>query len=84
MRPIRVKKPPLMFQDDCGRIQDALFKKGLYATLDQCDELWRMYSDHEHCAGWVSVGGYSDAEIYKNIRGYLEEWPVGSVDTKYL
>lgn len=84
MRPIKVKKPPLMFKDECSTIQDALFKKDLYATLEQCDELWRMYSEGEHCAGWVSVGGYSDAEIYRNIREYFEEWPAGSVDTKYL
>lgn len=84
MRPIKVKKPQLAFPDDCGRIQDALFKKDLYATLEQCDELWRMYSDEEHCAGWVSLGGYSDKEIYENVRDYFEEWPVGSTDTKFI
>lgn len=84
MRTIRVKKPALMFQDDCGRIQDALIKKGYYATLEQCDEMWRMYSDLEHCAGWVTPGGHSDAEIYKAVRPYFDEWPVGSVDSRYI
>jgi hypothetical protein len=84
MKTIRVKKPPIEYKDECGAVQDALIKKGYYATLEQCDEMWRKYSEDEHCAGWVTVGSYTDAEIYKYLRSYFEEWPVGSVDTKYI
>ena len=81
---IRIKKEKLIYTEDCKRIQNALMNKEIYATLEQCDELWRMYSEDNWCAGWVSMEGTSDQEIYSNLRQYFEEWPEGSVDTRYI
>jgi hypothetical protein len=83
MRTIRVKKCKVLHHEDCSKIQNILFNKGLYATLEQCDELWRMYSE-TWAAGWLSLGGLSDKEIYDCIKNNIEEWPEGSVDTRYI
>lgn len=78
MRMIRIKKPEPCFSDDCRRIQNILMDRGFYASLEQCDEMWRMYSEDEACAGWLGLEGAKDAEIYEKVRPYFEEYPQGS------
>jgi hypothetical protein len=84
MRPIRLKKPPIDYPDECSRLQDALINKGYYATVEQVDELWRMYSEDHHCAGWVTMGKMSNEELYKAVREYFDAQPDSGTDTRYL
>jgi hypothetical protein len=44
---------------------------GYYATIDQCEELWEMYSD-EYAAGWL-IFPEDNADIYEYIKDYIEE-----------
>jgi hypothetical protein len=84
MRPIKVKKPPIEYPDDCSRLQDALINKGYYATVEQADELWHMYSEDHHCAGWVTMTGMSNEELYKAVREYFEPQQDSGADARYI
>jgi hypothetical protein len=83
MKTIRVKKNKVLFQVDCNRIQNVLFNKGLYATLEQCEELWSLYSEFS-ASGWLPLDGKSDQDIYECVKSNIEEFPEGSVDTRYM
>ena len=84
MRPIKIIKPQTEHLEDCKRIQDILINKGFYATLEQCEELWHMYSEDEWCAGWLVMKGADDEEIYRYVRKYFTEGPDSGTDARYL
>jgi hypothetical protein len=75
LKPVRIKKQYIRhkdeFADDCSRIQQVLMEHGYYATIDQCEELWEMYSD-EYAAGWL-IFPEDNADIYEYIKDYIEE-----------
>ena len=72
---VRIKKQFIRhkdaFVDDCNRIQQVLMEHGYYATIDQCEELWEMYSE-EYAAGWLSLPEDSK-DIYEYVKDYIEE-----------
>ena len=59
-----------IYRDDCNRIQTVLLDRGLYATLEQCAELWGLASE-DMCAGWL-VLPENNADIYEDIKRYIE------------
>lgn len=69
---IKIKKTNPFYLQDCQRIQNALIDKGLYATFDQCDQLWRLYSEDYYSAGWVSMSDMTNQEICDAVRNYYE------------
>ena len=40
--------------EDCQRIQKIMADRGYYATIRQCDLMWRAYSDR-YAAGWLGL-----------------------------
>jgi hypothetical protein len=85
MRPIRVKGfYGIRHPEDCKRIQDILINKGLYATLEQCQQLWETYSEDHWCAGWLVLEGSTNDDIYNAVKEYIEEGPDSGMDTRYL
>lgn len=73
LRTITIKQDPLedYMVDDCQLIQSILIDKGFYATLEQCQLLWKMHSEC-YGAGWLSL--YEDKEsIYDAVRVYFHE-----------
>jgi len=55
---------------DVLKIQEILKEKGYEATLYQCEELWRGYSQ-DICAGWMYVGDNAE-DVFENISSYIE------------
>ena len=84
VRRIRIKKEKFRFLKDVQRIQLILIDKGFFSTLEECDELWRMYSEDHYCAGWVSMDGSSDQEIYDCVRPYFDPIDNPPLDTKFI
>lgn len=74
LKPVHIKKRFVRhkdtFADDCNRIQQVLMEHGYYATIDQCEELWEMYSD-EYAAGWLVLPEIN-IQIYDCIKDYIE------------
>lgn len=74
LKPLRIKNPYVRhkdaFADDCNKIQQVLIEHGYYATIDQCEQLWEMYSD-EYAAGWL-VLPEGNMQIYDCIKDYIE------------
>jgi len=60
------------YRDDCERIQTALEDKGYSSSLEQCAELWEIYSD-SYCAGWMSLDVMSDDQIFDAISPYFNQ-----------
>jgi len=75
LKPVRIKKQYVRHRDafagDCNRIQQALMEHGYYATIDQCEELWEMYSE-EYAAGWLILPE-GNIHIFEYIKSYIEE-----------
>lgn len=70
---IKVKKYVSSCRKEGSRhIQSILIDKGFYATLEQCVELWEMYSESSFASGWVDFGGYTTEEIYNSIKPFFE------------
>ena len=71
---IRVKNPFTKhvdtYREDCNRIQSVLLDHGLYATLDQCCELWELASE-DMCAGWLNLPEKNE-DIYAEVKHYIE------------
>lgn len=84
MRTIKVKSEKIQYPEDCRKIQDALFDRGLYSTLEQCQQLWELYSEDHFAAGWIEMKGYEKNDIYNAVKEYIEEGPEGSVDSRYF
>ena len=85
MRTIKVKyQDKIRWPDDCKRIQDILIDKGMYATLQQCQNLWELYSDEHWCASWLVMEGSTNDEIFQAIKEYIEEGPDTGMDSRYL
>jgi hypothetical protein len=80
-RRIRVKKQKLQFLEDIQKIQQALVDKGFFATYEECDELWRMYSEEHWCAGWVVMNSLTTQEIFDAVRPYFDPIENFAVDT---
>jgi hypothetical protein len=59
-------------KEDSKQVQSILFDKGFYATLEQCIELWEMYSENNYASGWVDLGGYTTEEIFNSIKPFFE------------
>jgi len=74
LKPVRIKKQfvrhRVEFADDCNKIQQALMEHGYYATIEQCEELWEMYSA-EYAAGWLILPE-DNKDIYQYIKDYIE------------
>jgi len=84
MRTIRVKTEQIRYPEDCKKIQDALFDKGLYSPLEHCQQLCELYSEDHYAAGWLIMKGYNKNDIYNAIKEYFEEGPDSGTDTRYL
>jgi len=71
---IKVKNPFTkhvdLYREDCSRIQSVLLDHGLYATLEQCCELWELASE-DMCAGWLGLPEKNE-DIYVEIKHYIE------------
>jgi hypothetical protein len=71
---IKVKNPFIkhvdQYRDDCNRIQACLLDHGLFATLDQCAELWELASE-DMCAGWLVLPEKGE-DIYTEVKRYIE------------
>ena len=72
IKTIRVKKTKPFHLKDCQKIQNALIDKGLYATFDQCHEMWSMYSEDKYASGWVSMSDMTGQEICDALMHYYE------------
>lgn len=84
MRTIRVKRQATQNREDCRRIQNVLMDMGYYASIEQCDELWRLHSENDAAANWLNTEGFRDEEIYKAIRPYFDESPEPKYTSPYL
>jgi hypothetical protein len=85
MRTIKVKNEDLIrWPNDCKRIQDILIDKGIYATIQQCQRLWELYSEDHWCASWLVMEGMTSDDIYYAVKEYYEEGPDSGMDTRYL
>ena len=85
MRTIRVKSEyEISWPEDCKRIQDILINKGVFATLHQCQSLWRLYSEDHWAASWLNMDGMNNDQIYASVSEYYEEGPDSGTDTRYL
>jgi hypothetical protein len=71
-KPVQIKKNFVKnaYRADCERIQQALMEHGHYATIEQCQELWEMYSE-AFAAGWLLLPE-DNIGIYICIRDYIE------------
>lgn len=60
------------FPGDVKRLRAALRSKG----YDACDEhiqwAWEQYSDDYWAAGWMMIGGLTDAVLAEKLLQYLE------------
>ena len=73
LKTIKIKQDPIedYMIDDCQLLQSILIDKGFYATLEQCQLLWKMHSEC-YGAGWLTL--YQDKKsIYDAIRVYFHE-----------
>ena len=61
-----------LFKEDCNRIHGILLDHGYFSTLDECAELWELYSSEEYAAGWLSLPDKNE-EVYECIKPYFEE-----------
>lgn len=72
---IKIKQPfpkhTEFYKNDCNRIQSVLLDYGYYATLEQCAELWELYSE-DWAAGWLYLPENNE-DLYKCIKPYFEE-----------
>jgi len=80
-RRIKVKKEKFHFFEDVKKIHLILIDKGFFATHEECDELWRMHSEDHWAAGWVTMSGMSDQEIFDAVRPYFDPIDNFVVDT---
>ncbi len=71
---IKVKNPFVkhvdQYREDCNRIQASLLDHGLFATIDQCCELWELVSE-DMCAGWLGLPEKNE-DIYQEVKKYIE------------
>jgi len=72
IKTIRVKKRQPFHLSDCQKIQNGLIEKGYYATLDQCHEMWNLYSEDRWSVGWVSMTDYDNQSIFYALKDYFE------------
>jgi hypothetical protein len=69
----RIKKEikvPRAYLEDCLKIQKALKDGECEASLEDCYELWRKFSEDYYCAGWMEMEG---RDIFKALLPYLEK-----------
>lgn len=57
---------------DCERIQRVLADSGYAATLKECHELWRRYSESVS-AGWMCMAYDDDDQVFHRVNPYFEE-----------
>ena len=57
------------YPEDQRKIQQALMDYGVHKTLDECRELWEIYSE-DMFAGWMTLPNDSES-IFKILEDYL-------------
>ena len=72
MKRLRIKNPEsLRYPEDVERISKILLEKGYWATTDQCEHLWEIYSD-SLCAGWLGLPD-DDELVFKSIKPWIAD-----------
>ena len=79
-RRIKIKKEKFHFFEDVKKIHMVLIDRGFFATYEECNELWSMYSEDYWCASWVSMSGMTEQEIFDCVRPYFDPIDNFSVD----
>lgn len=72
MKRLRIKDPnEIRYPEDIERIGKLLFCEGYWSTPEECQQLWKLYSD-DLCAGWLILPEDDDA-VLAAIRPYIDD-----------
>lgn len=58
------------YPEDVKRLGKICLENGLFISPYDLQDAWERYSD-SMCASWLIMGGYTDDEIFDNIKEYL-------------
>lgn len=72
MKKLQLKREPIEFPDDVKRIVRIFAEREYEISEHDAATAWEKYSEDFYCAGWLSMDGLEDVDIFFSLLKYFE------------